>query len=804
MSARIRAASTVATKRLLAATAAVGSLAPAFLAGPVQAQSGVEEIVVTARKREERLLDIPVAVSAMTARDIETLNLASLMDVTAVTPGFYISGYAAERNDRSTQIVVVRGMPPSINTIPAASVFINGAPVSGSGFVAGVGDLERVEIVKGPQSAYFGRSTFAGAVNLVPKTPGESFKGSVSALYGSSNWADITASIEGPLLADKVGFRLSGRYYAMDGQYRNRADGSQLGGQSTKSVSGVLDVRPNDNLRIKGFLTYWEDQDQAPAEAKFTLARDFNCRGGGTALYMCGELPKFDKFRLGFNFPLNSTPWQNVVYNNSSGYFGPLGLLRHRSPGLLRQAWHADAAIDYEIPNTGITVESVTAYNYQYADNIVNSLAEDMTAVPNPSYPALPNTLPYPTYLFIVQGKVEDFSQELRVTGDQTQRLRWMAGGNFFRNFIPKSTVYGIIPSGPANFAGNPPAGTLSRTWSAFGSLGYDVTDKFTVTLEGRYQSDNIRSVNGWVGTTVVTAQGPLATTFKNFIPRAALQYKITPELMAYASYSKGVNPGTFNTAYATETQARNLAIYAANGIGIAVQPEKLNNYEIGLKGRLWENRIQFTLAAYYAQWKNQIIQIPIQTYNTVASTVLDGIQRPFSNSGNTDLKGIELESTLALTERLTLTANAAFNDSKIKNYVCSSICPLLIGSNNAPVGNHLANTPRWNGLIAGQYKAPLAGDYSWYARTEYQFAGPIYADVTNLAKGPSKNVVNLRLGFEKKDLMVEAFVLNAFGAFYYTVVNRDTDLARTAPQGAIYAGMPLRRQYGVRARYGF
>ena len=165
---------------LRALTATAGALALLPCATPVRAQpAAVEEVVVTARKREERLLETPVAVSAVTAKDIESLGLANLNDITKATPGFFISNYGTQRNDRATQVLTIRGMPPSINTIPAASVFINGAPVTG-GFVPGVADLERAEVIKGPQSAYFGRSSFAGAVNLVTKRPGDSFSGSVS------------------------------------------------------------------------------------------------------------------------------------------------------------------------------------------------------------------------------------------------------------------------------------------------------------------------------------------------------------------------------------------------------------------------------------------------------------------------------------------------------------------------------------------------------------------------------------------------------------------------------------------------
>lgn len=639
---------------------------------PASAQStAVEEVVVTARKREERLLETPVAVSAVTAKDIEALGLANLNDITKATPGFFISNYGTQRNDRASQVLTIRGMPPSITSIPAASVFINGAPVTG-GFVPGVGDLERAEVIKGPQSAYFGRSSFAGAVNLVTKTPGDKFAGSVSALAGSDAWTDFSLSVEGPLIADKLRARLSARTYTMDGQYTNNADQSRLGDRSTRSLYGVLDFTPTENLRATAFLTYWEDEDGAPATGKFTVANDFNCRAGGTATYLCGTLPQFPEGRLAVNLPLN-VPFANgqtftsLITDNGAGLAGPLGAARHSGPGLYREAWHANATIEYDLPNA-LTLSAVTGYNQQYLDNIVNSYAEDLQNFVNPNFGTVANVYRYPALLLLTQSRVKDFSQELRVTSDGSKALRWMLGVNYYETFPGFGRVYGTRENtGIANFGG-PTASTLTLTEGVFGSLAYDLTENLTATLEGRYQRDEISSFNWATQTTVNASTGlPLETTFENFIPLVNLQYTFSPDLMVYTTYSKGVNPGTFNTILATETQARNFALYSANGIGLVVEPETLTNYELGAKGRFWEGRGTFAVAAYMARWRDQIIQLPIQVYLNAASTVLDFTQRPSQNSGNTDLSGLELDAALAATDQLSFRLSAAWNNSEIK-----------------------------------------------------------------------------------------------------------------------------------------
>ena len=606
--------------------------------------------------------------------------------------------------------------------------------------------------------------------------------------------------------------RLSGRSYKTDGQYTNSADNSRLGDRSTKSVYGVVSFTPVDNFRANVFVTYWEDKDGAPATGKFTAANDFNCRAGGTATYLCGTLPKFPVNRLGVNFPLDvpitGGTFTSLITNNGLGFAGPLGAARHSTPGLFREAWHANGVLEYDIPSVDVTLSSVTAYNQQYSDNIVNSYAEDLQSVPNANFGRVANVYAYPTLLLLTQGKVKDFSQELRATSDQTQRLRGMLGVNFYKTYPGFGRVYGIRENtGPANFSGTTTS-TLTQTKGIFGSLAYDLTDELTATFEGRYQGDRITSFNWATNTIVSTPTGvPLQKTFKNFIPRANLEYNVTPDIMLYATYSKGVNPGTFNTILATETQARNLALYTANSIGLFVNPEKLINYELGAKGRLLDGRATFALAAYTSRWRNQIIQVPIQVFLNAASTVLDFTQRPSQNSGNTNLKGIELDSTLAPTEQITLRLNGAFNDSKIKTYSCPVFCQSIIGTSflAAPVGNHLPVTPRYNGLASAQYKDKLTRDFDWFVTGEYVFAGPIFADITNVVKSQPQKIVNFRVGVETKNILLEAFVLNAFQNYYFSTVQRDTDQFRgTVSQGAIYVGPPVRRQAGIRARYSF
>ena len=227
-----------------------------------QGASVLEEIVVTARKREESLLEVPLAITALTSADIEARGINEFKDIIAFTPGFHFAEHSVGRADRSNRILVIRGMHISQENDhqQAATVFVDGAPTHGS-VIAGLEDAERIEVVRGPQSAYFGRATLSGAVNFITKTPSREFKGKVSGEFGKFGTKNMGASIEGPL-GDAVSYRISLSHQDTDGQYKAANDPDLiLGARKTKSVGATLYFEPSDKFNAKLRVHKWEDND---------------------------------------------------------------------------------------------------------------------------------------------------------------------------------------------------------------------------------------------------------------------------------------------------------------------------------------------------------------------------------------------------------------------------------------------------------------------------------------------------------------------------------------------------------------
>lgn len=171
------------------------------------ASDGAADIVVTARKSNESLLKTPVAITGITAELIEKKGISSLNDVVTSTPGINVSNASSGRNDRSFQQVSLRGMTPSSATSVLTASFIDGVPVGSATALNTVTDPARLEVLKGPQSAYFGRNTFAGAINVVTKVPGSEWHGSLAASAANRNDYDLAGAIEGPLVVDVLTFR---------------------------------------------------------------------------------------------------------------------------------------------------------------------------------------------------------------------------------------------------------------------------------------------------------------------------------------------------------------------------------------------------------------------------------------------------------------------------------------------------------------------------------------------------------------------------------------------------------------------
>jgi len=288
-------------------------------------------------------------------------------------------------------------------------------------------------------------------------------------------------------------------------------------------------------------------------------------------------------------------------------------------------------------------------------------------------------------------------------------------------------------------------------------------------------------------------------------MPRAILKYDVTPDTMIYGSYSEGVNPGGFNTSFLTGSAS--LARTAqALGYSIETQPETLHNYEIGLKGKLFDNRVRYSLSAYYAIWNNQLNQQNIAGNDP--STGQPVVVQVTTNTGRVRMSGIEGDVSSSITPELSFDVSGALNNSYILAFSQATLTQLT-GETNFR-GKQNPETPKYSGAASLQYKRAIPGldGVDCYFRADYTIKSGVYSDQSNLVHTPMLDMVNFRLGMSTDKVTFEGFVTNAFNnrsptsAVDGTLYN--SSFSYTSYSSALVLGLPDLRTFGVRVKYKF
>lgn len=780
-------------------TAALG----AATCGSVAAASepaALEEITVTARKAAESLIEVPLAVTAIGADAMEQRGIRDITDIAAFTPNFRFQNQSVGRNDRGFKQYVIRGIVPNsaLATRQTVTVFVDGAPVSG-GNVSGLTDIERVEIVKGPQSAFFGRSTFAGAINFVTRAPSYEWQGRASADLASYDMRDVNATIEGPIVDDKLAFRLTGRYYHTGGYYTNIASpGDRLGERETMAGALSLLFEPIEQLRMRAFLTYWEDSDEAlPANSRYDTA-NYNCNAGagvgGRLNYICGELP---------TPPVATRRWDPYVYPIGLEYVQGrrgTGYTLHGAGfitdlGLQREAYQARLSADYDL-GAGYTLTALAATSQNRWGFLQTIANYDNRAIPNPFFGRVPDVLPYNYSLVLGNTQDRDRTFELRIASPTESTLRFSLGANYAYARTDNLTSafqnagYALLTPRTIN---------SSDTYGVFGSVAYSFGESVTLTAEGRYQRDELFQQ------TLLGTNPSFEDDFKSFTPRFIAEWTFAPERMAYVSFSEGNRPGAFNTIFFAQPPAVQQQIQQQANVSGSVPEDKLEMWEVGVRGNFLDDRLRLLASIYTGDWTNR--HIPNFVTFRDANGQNQSIQVTAPN-GEVELQGVELEATWRVLPELTLDGTFSIADTEIVRTFCTD-CQVTTG-NATPVGTQLPYYPRTSGTFGVTYERPVFGEWVGSARADYIYTGKIYESEANLAWTAPSSRVNLRFGVERGNYRFEVYGTNL------TNDKTGTSLARTAQtvfsstganigqsQG-ITVSLPDRPTYGVRATVTF
>lgn len=756
------------------------SAVPAFAQEPLEGNAGLEEVMVTARRVEESLQKVPLSISAFDAKAIEAAGMGSIVDVANETPGFSFRQAFGRDFDRP----VIRGMSNIRGTnTPGnsnASFFIDGVFVNSSMSAFGLDDIERVEIIRGPQSALFGRSTFSGAINYVTKKPTDEFKGLIKATGAQYGRHEGSINLSGPIVREFLRFAMHARYYATDGMYRNQADDKfDIGGENSRSIGATLDWIPSGWFDATLRFNFAQDRDQS-----FVLYRQGsdlnNCYLPQAGLrrrgYYCGEVPR------------DYRPGANVEYFREAGY--PAGI--RRETRLASAVMRAHLA-DYTFTSTS-SIENedfYQAYDAEYSEIFTPATASSHIIGYRPN---------------------EIFTQELRVESPRNSRLRWLGGAYYYKQEPDDAwsgSLSGFNPANPSKVALRRTINnSKTESTALFGMVEFDVTEKLAVTAEARYGEDKITS-----GATSVVTRGVSATgwipgsysnrcavsavvggdllvcsntysdnaSFNSFLPRFTATWSPTDAISVYGQFAKGNKPGGFNTglhsaAYTPMEEAR----LETAGFS-SYEEEEAESYEIGLKTTSFGNRLRVNMAAYFIDWTNQQLTQSTSALNEgqqVGQPPVYSLAPNTVNLGTTQIKGLELEATAILTDLWQLKLTYGLQDAEIKRYDSADQSDLLYAGSYtncdvnsqcfaewSALGSVAGNTPplvpKNAGSIAATLRYPVGNIGALVWRTSYSYESSRYSQIHNLAETGDSHDVGVRVGLESRNWSATLWVTN-------------------------------------------
>jgi iron complex outermembrane receptor protein len=849
-----------------------GSMAVPVLAN-AQATKGptaLEEIVVTARKREESLQEVPIAVTAFSAQTLENIGFKNLEDVALRTPGLQFSEQASQIAGRFNCSIRFRGM--NVNSEQAVyqlgAMFVDGIYVASGCTSIGAEDLERIEVIKGPQAVYFGRNTFGGAVNYVTKDPGNEVKVKATASFAEDDDNEYTASFSAPLIQDKLAFRISGRHYERGATFvSNFGDG--LGEQQTQSVSGKVVITPTEALTIKIRGSYSEDRD-GPSAGGF-ISGNLNDTCSGTtgpngeprARYICGTIPGINQANtvnngslISYNsslnvavFPTRPDYLRTQLLENGANDPTIDAALPLKEYGLKRNQGYVGATLDWDIGNFA-TLSAVYGHNEMDA-----MWLRDFDFTDTESWWSTdPQSLDDDTY-------------EIRLTSNDEGAISWVVGASYYEMDYTQSgnggTAVTAFPVAPGVFIPltfvNSQVNNVNQKYSAFfGGLTWRFADTWTVSVEARYQEDELQK-----GQTIAAQAGLPVSKGKwdDVLPRVIVQWQPTPDTNLYASYSQGVLPGDINAEYIygpdnmrDDEQIASVQDQAKNGadpypdLGIPngtpgvpqveefLDREKLDSYELGWKQTWADGRVQTSMAFYYMEWENQKGRLSAGVVdfngNTNAPFVKDTVNElgePCTRAnysatslycndnlrtiqlqvpGSSELMGVEFEGNWFVNEHLTLQAGAEWTSNEYTDFTFNFV-EKLAGTIDMK-GNSSPRYPEFKGNLGLNYVAPLGGTgWDWFTRWDLIYFGEYYVDESNLAKAPDQTLLNARVGISNDNLRVEFFGNNLLDEDAYAAAGRWSDFSLPgnfdfpSNQGVVVT--PQRpRYFGIKVSYEF
>ncbi|WCP16246.1 Pesticin receptor (plasmid) [Sphingobium sp. AntQ-1] len=742
------------------------------------------DIIVTAQKRSERLRDVPMSITAASGEQLKTQGITGPEQFEKLAPGFTFN-----KTLYGQPVFFIRGVgfnDTSLGVSPAVSVYIDQLPIPFSPMSRGTTlDLERVEVLKGPQGTLFGQNSTGGAINFIAAKPTDTLHAGFDISVGRFQQVDAEAFVSGPL-TDTLSARVAVRNEYRGNWQRGYTIDEALGRKDFHNGRLTIDWQPTSAIRVELSANGWQDKSDAQQQ-------------------------QFVK-----NVPLVTGPMAYVVPFPISTF--PAAPDDNRAA-----AWDRDRS--YRQDN----------WFYQFGGRVDADLTDTVSVTSLTSYARFGQSIPtdfdtttFPASTNLVNGRVRSFAQELRLNGSLSgDRVKWVIGGNYQRDRVDEVIISTLSTSaiqiGPTLLSSfNIENFQRIKTEAVFGSLDVKITDTLTAQGSARYtkqkrgftgclrDSGNGAAANTYgflstilTGAPQTIAPGACATLTDAGFPapiltdnlnednvswRGSLNWKPTADALIYANVTKGFKSGSF------------ASIPYSNALEAApVKQESVLAYEIGAKLSAFARVLEVNGALFYYDYRDKQLNGYVNIFPFGALPALVTIPK-------STVKGAELSATLRPVDGLTLSANATYVDTRIDRDPSNPIGPF--GNVTSFVGQRFPITPKWQGVVDGQYRFSLNDNLAAYFGSSLTYhsatSGILLSGAPAVAtnEAPLKirayTLIDVRAGVEIDGgkMRVEAWGRNVTDKFYVSGVARNSDYVSR------YTGMPA--TYGMSLFYRY
>lgn len=662
----------VSSFALLAGLAAM----PAFAQQEAQRGGVLEEIIVTAQKRAENVQTVPIAVTVLSGDRLSNQQAFNIEGLNMIVPSLNFRKGGTTINST----LFLRGVGTASFSIagePSVGFVLDGVVLARAGEAFGdLYDLERIEVLRGPQGTLFGKNTSAGVINVTSKRPSATPGGQVEVGIFEGGEYKIKASADAPL-GEKVLSRLTAFYGSYKGNIENLFDGKKINGYERYGARGLFEITASDALKFTAIADYRKADDDCCGEVIGTLAAPTNANNIAINSILTAGGAKIDGIRT------RQVHHNQVTQNKET-------------------SWGLSLQGDYTLAND-LTITSITAYRRSKTNEIREGDWLDRTAAyVGGGFNQLHDVGPQ-------VGRT--FTQELRLTSPSGERFEYTVGAFYYRaknvrdfrrdvisctastlaldatGARPCSTAPGastfVSAFSSANF------GSTFTNWAVFGQGSFKITEAFRLIGGLRYTDDKLTAFHDRVPSPV--ALGGLRTDLSGFRLRAdntnvsgkvGLQFDISDQVMSYFTYARGYKGPAFNVFFNQNPTQLN-----------EIEPETADSFELGLKNTLFDDRVVLNVAGFYAKYKN----FQANNFDTLNGVVITRL----TNAGKISTRGIEIDLLARPTEALTLSGGIAYTDAQIDEF---RIPPGSPPTATTRKGETLPFAPKWKASLAAEY----------------------------------------------------------------------------------------------------